>query len=220
MFEFVLTLNDGIVRCVDAELFAHLDDVSMWLRSCIWTHNNIGESEAARGLPGARTIIAAGPALRYSHVEITREDFVYNYTKPDPAKPSTITQMYGDTVVAVNPGPLQMNLAFSRAYILDDAGAKVGFAGPHLYIDESFFAYVRELTSVLRPDVVVIDRLETSDRLFAIPKDSTGKRYHIGFEVLGDPIVVSTPRIQTRVWRIENFYPWDEDVVDFKNPVR
>jgi hypothetical protein len=75
--EFVLTLNDGIVRCCDADRFQHLDYLSMWLRACIWTHNNICDNEAQKQLPGARTVIAAGPALRYSPVSITYDDFVY-----------------------------------------------------------------------------------------------------------------------------------------------
>ena len=34
---------------------------------------------------------------------------------------------------------MQANFAFSKAYLVDQAGSKAGFAGPHCFVDASFF---------------------------------------------------------------------------------
>jgi len=219
LHEFVLTLNDGIVRCCNPDNFAHLDFLSMWLRACIWTHNAICDSENTNNLPGARTILTAGSNLRYVNFSVTLDDFVYTYTKPDPNKPGTYAQLYGDPIVAINPGPIQMNLAFSRAYILESFGSSCGIAGPHFFVDESFLECVKDITTRLRPDITVIERTQGDFYLFAVPKTRDETIYHLGFDLSLNPIVIDTPKISSNVWRVYNFYPWDEEVSDFKNPV-
>ena len=219
-FEFVLTLNDGIVRCCDSERFRHMDLMSMWLRSCVLTHNAINESEEAEGLPGARTVVTSGATLKYSHVAVRLDDFVLEYTKDDPSKLSILAQRTGNPVVAINPGPLQMNLAFSKAYLLESAGSSVGITGPHMFADESLLAFIRELSAQVKCPYGVIDQDHGSQRLFAVPKTQDASRYHLGFELQPPPIEVDTPQIRTTVWRVLYFFPWDEDVKQFKNPVR
>lgn len=216
--EFGLTLNDGFIRTRDQESFDHPDHMSMWLRSCIYAHNAIYESEREEGLPGARTVMAAGHALRYSPAVITRDDFVYNYTKTDPTKPSSQAQKYGDLVVAMNPGPLQMNTAFSKAYILEAGGSEAGLPGAHFYLDESVMVWLQNFAPLLRPTAHVVWRVDDAVTRFAISHDATEQRYHFGFDLEG-PVVVSLPRIKSRVWRVRHFYPWDEDVAEFVLPV-
>jgi hypothetical protein len=215
--EFGLTLNDGFIRTRREESFRHPDEISMWLRSCVYAHNAIFESEREVDLPGARTVLAAGQALLYSPAVITRDDFVYDYTKADPDKPSSQAQRYGDSIVAMNPGPLQMNTAFSKAYILESAGSKANLDGPHFYLDESVINWLREFAPRLR-QARVIWRTEHDLTRFAIAPDETERRYHFGFD-LEAPVDVSLKLIQSRVWRVRNFYPCDEDVADFSLPV-
>jgi hypothetical protein len=217
--EFVLTLNDGIVRCCDRERFHHLDVLSMWLRSCIWTHNAICESEHANGLPGARTVLAAGLTLKYSYANYHLDDFVYHYTKPKGQTLSNVAQRTGNPVVATNPGPLQMNLAFSRAYILDRGGSRVGVAGPHFYIDQSVLSLIESLASQLEVPHAIVKEEQTDHRLFLVPKTADSSHVYLGFELSTPQIDIDFDNLKTTVWRLLNFYPCDEAVADFKNPV-
>ncbi len=217
--EFVLTLNDGIVRCCDREKFSHLDFLSMWFRSCIWTHNAICESEHENGLPGTRTILSAGSTLKYSHANYHFDDFVYNYTKPKGQKLSNIAKTFGNPVVATNPGPLQMNLAFSRAYILDSGGSRIGVTGPHFYIDQTVLALIESIATQLKCPYGIIKEEIEDHLLFAVPKTSNHTHFHLGFELSMPEIAVKMENLKTTVWRLINFYPWDEAVSEFKNPV-
>ncbi|MCK4999261.1 MAG: hypothetical protein KAS23_06995 [Anaerohalosphaera sp.] len=217
--EFALILNDGLVRCHDADEIVHFDHLSFWLRSCVWTHNAINEIEKEGGHPGARTVVTAGENLRYSHVDFRLDDFVYNYTKPDPNKLSNIAKRTGNPVVLINPGPLQMNIAFSKAYILDSLGSKQGIKGPHFYVDESFLLMLTYLHKRLKCLCEIINRREKKSRLFAIPSASNASRYHLGLELEEPCINIKDDLIKTKVWRLIGFYPCDEDVADFKNPV-
>jgi len=217
--EFVLTLNDGVVRCCDQERFQHLDFLSMWLRACIWTHNAINKSEKKENLPGARTVLACGKTLKYSHVNVCIDDFVYNYTKSDPAKLSKIARTTGNPTVAVNPGPLQMNLAFSKAYLLESWGSKVGIEGPHFFIDESLLLFIQQMHRCFNSPFKIIDEQKQKNRLFALPSRKDNSRFHLGLELLQPPIQIENKYMKTNIWRLLGFYPCDEDVKDFKNPV-
>ncbi len=147
--EFALTLNDGIVRCYNLADVDHIDRLSMWLRSCIFTHNRINERERGLHLPGARTVLAHGKKLIHGPSALTLEDFVLNYTKPDPNGPSSFPREMAERVVASNPEPLQLNLAFSKAYILDRLGRESGIEGNHFYADENVFGAVTQLAHKL-----------------------------------------------------------------------
>lgn len=209
MTEFVLTLNDGIIRTCDVEQISHLDELSMWLRACIWTHNLINERERHEQLPGARTVLAQGQKLEHGVSEITVDDLVANYTKRSPDGPSRLPRHIATRSVALNPLPLQFNLAFSKAYILDDLGSKKGIAGPHFYVDQSVLDFASTLAEAhnLLP---LIDARSQTGRTFAVPK-SDRDYYHFGFLLEGRGIPIDVPqKIKTTVWRVLEFHPWDE----------
>lgn len=217
--DFALTLNDGIVRCCDIERLTHLDYLSIWLRGCVWSHNGINENEKKKGLPGVRTILTFGERLKHSHTEITIDDFVYNYTKKNPEKLSKLAESTGNPAVAINPAPLQMNTAFSKAYILDAGGSKIGLGGSHFYIDGSVLDFIEQLPEKIGSKQRAFYKDESSHMLFAIPSRDDFSRYHLGFELAKPQIEISNNTIQTAVWKLTGFYPWDEDVKDFINPV-
>lgn len=60
-----------------------------------------------------------------------------NYSKPQGAELSDLAQKVGNPVVIYNPKELQMNTAFSKAFLLDEGGSKAGLPGNYFYIDES-----------------------------------------------------------------------------------
>ena len=43
----------------------------------------------------------------------------------------------GNPIVIYNPKEMQMNTAFSKAYILESGGGKAGLPGNYMYIDKS-----------------------------------------------------------------------------------
>lgn len=216
--DFILALNDGIVRTCDADALTHLDDLSIWLRACVMAHLNVCRTERKAGLPGCRTVIAYGIRLVHSHAEITFDDLVFNYTKPDPAQISSIAQRSGNPLIALNPTPLQLNLAFSRAYLLDQGGSKIGLAGAHLFIDQSVIEFIRSLADQLGSPYGVIWESRGDHRLFGLPSRSDLSRFHVGFELAEPPVDTSSTSslVKTTVWRVLAYYPWDEDVAAFK----
>ena len=141
--EFLLALNDGIVRCFDCDHDGPiLNILSRWLSRCMVSHNWINDREEFKGLPGARTVVAFGPKLVHGTPEVREGDFIGNYTKPEDG-PATYPG--AETLTIVNPLPLQLNLAFSKAYILDRYGSKFGISGPHFYVDQNVVDFaVRE----------------------------------------------------------------------------
>ncbi len=208
-YEFALTLNDGIVRCCNLADIDHVDRLSMWLRGCILTHNRINQRERDSGLPGARTILAHGEKLVHGPTELIVEDFVLNYTKQDPGGRSRLPREISKRIVASNPEPLQLNLAFSKAYILDRLGSSKGIRGAHFYIDESVLHAIARFAGERPPVREVIDREEEAGRLFAIPRQDD-KDLHLGFRLQVPAVSVAVPEIMTRVHRAVGFYPWDE----------
>lgn len=207
--EFALTLNDGIVRCCNLSDLQHVQQISMWLRACILTHNRINQREKQQGLPGARTVIAHGRKLIHGPSDLNFEDFVLNYTKPDPSGPSSFPRSVAERVVASNPEPLQLNLAFSKAYILDSLGHNHGISGPHFYVDNSVIDAISRFSEAVHPGRAPLIQDEGPIRVFAVEKVG-GQAFHVGFRLNLPHISVSHPRIVTNVYRASGFYPWDE----------
>jgi hypothetical protein len=206
--EFVLTLNDGIVRCCNPGELQHIQQLSMWLRDCILTHNRINQRERHQGLPGARTILAQGKKLVHGPAQLTLEDFVLNHTKPNPDGPSSLPRDVAARIVTSNPGPLQLNLAFSKAYILERLGSASGISGPHLYIDDSVIEAIRRFAENVHPRGPSTDRQEGTTRIFGIARQDD-QSFHLGFRLM-PRIPILKPEIETTVYRVAGFYPWDE----------
>ena len=210
--EVVLILNDGMVRCRDVTAQCHADLLSYWFRACVMAHIAICRMERRAGYPGSRTVISFGRSIQSNHPEFRFDDFVYTWSKPDPTTPSRLASFRGNPVVVFNPTPLQINLAFARAYLLDAAGSKHGLAGPAFYLDESVLDFLRTVAQVWRKAKAVLDEGLDGRRLFALLREDTDRRYHLGF-VLDEPgIPVVTNQLSTVVYRLRAFYPCDEDI--------
>lgn len=204
--ETVFALNDGIVRCYDPAFVSEVTRVSMWLRECIYTHNWINDREASKNLPGARTLISSGEQLSFSHSEFRLSDFIFDSTKQS-SHPDPEYEAFKSRPVVIHPIQLQLNLAFSRAYLLDQAGSRSGITGPHFYVDEAF---IEDLASrALDAGLTVVDTEELNSRFFAIKSVREGY-LHLGLRLQNPRITVKTARISTTVWRLSGYCPWDE----------
>lgn len=210
--DFALALNDGLVRCTPIEKLGHLDLIAMWLRASVFAHLDILHEEKAAGWPGARTVITYGLSLQHSVSELRFDDFILTYTKPDPTRLSQISKAIGNPLVFVNPLPLQLNLAFARAYLLDAGGSRIGLSGPRLFVDHSFLDFILRAAPTLEAGCSPFWSEEETHFLFAVPYVSTTTRYHFGLELEKPPIEVKTPELSTTVYALRAFYPHDEDL--------
>lgn len=210
--EYVLVLNDGVVR---TKLLANDEHpvffLSLWLREIVRSHIAVNESEKALGYPGTRTTVACGDKMDYSFDEVRLDDVVFNYTKPA-GDVSSIAQKTGNPVLISNPSPLQMNTAFSKAYILDSLGSKSGLGGAKLFLDESVLEFFRHLVSLASDDYSFVD---TGEEFFVGSKNrSPTDPWLVGMQ-FGEPIAIVSATLTTQVYPLERFFPHDEDPAEF-----
>ena len=210
--DFALTLNDGFVRCTLIEKLGHLDLISLWLRASVFAHLDILREEKATGWPGCRTVVTHGLSLQHSVSELRFDDFIMTYTKSDPNQISRVSEEIGNPLIFVNPLPLQLNLAFARAYLLDTGGSRIGLSGARLFIDQSFLDFILGVAPTLEAGCSPFWTEEKNHFLFAVPNVSTTNRYHLGLELEKPPIEIKTPELSTTVYTLRAFYPHDEDL--------
>lgn len=162
----MLLLNDGMVRSLIWEDSSTSVDLGMWLYSAVFAHNAVVATEPESGSPGVRTVISSGWAAEHSFGEVRVDDLVYDYTRKS-AGMSVLARQTGNPVLVSNPPQLQLNTAFSRAFLLDEAGSKHGIAGAALYVDASFLRDVAEEFSQ-SSTIRINDWTRESDRVFAV----------------------------------------------------
>lgn len=215
--EVCLSLNDGIIRSFIAEnRINHIQTLALWIRSCIWYHKQLNEVEQSEGLPGARTVMTAGHRAIHNFGNATFDDYVLNYSKPDPNGMSNLSKQYNPTVF-YNPAAFQMNTAFSKCFLIDEAGSKAGVTGAEFYIDNSVLDFIVEFSEFYSG---LCDKHIFEERngihLFAIPQIHS-HWYHLGFDLSG-PITFqnSNETLKTKLWKVHAFYCWDEDPEEFK----
>lgn len=213
-----LILNDGIAK-VFHPLSKHQDwnnvlSISLFFRSCIELHMSISQTEHENSYPGCRTVIAFGENVEYLTEEVRLDDYVMNYSKPKGAEISDYAKRCGNPLIIYNPKELQMNTAFSKAYILEGGGSKVGLPGNNIYIDQSAIDAVIRYAEAKGyfPEWV-----ETDDKLFLwIPYDKGNFRKVImGFTFNRKIIEPQNLKYYTKVYHLLRLYPFDELTDEF-----
>lgn len=215
-FENALVSNDAIIRNFNCERGIHPDYISMWFRAIIWTHQQVNTCENLYGYPGMRTIVSGGVRLVHNFSTITFEDFVYNYSKPNPNGLSTITQRYGDRPILYHHDFLQMNTAFAKSFTIDAKG-KLPPPKNRIFFDESAITTLKELASSwgILPQYILDTEKDDYRGLYVINSES--EWYHFGFEFDKNPIVLTKDKVgfDTKVYSLKRFYPWDESPAEF-----
>lgn len=141
---YLLLLNDGIVRALPWSQSFGPFDLAFWLREAIFSHFHVCRDEFAKNLPGLRTIISSGWIAEHSFHEVTLDDCVLDYTRQK-AGLSALAEMAGNPILVSNPVQLQLNTAFSRSFLLDEAGSRAGISGAQVYMDDQFLKDVEDL---------------------------------------------------------------------------
>lgn len=213
-----LILNDGIAKVYQPRSrfmdSSRLLSISLYFRSCIQLHLSISKEEHEHGFPGCRSVLAFGENIEYLADEIRLDDWVYNYSKPKGTKISNWAQEQGNPIIIYNPKELQMNTAFSKAFLLENGGTKAGLPGNHLYIDKSVIDAIAKYAKRESYDVLW---KEASDELFLfVTKDKTNlDNLIMGFCFDKATIEPTIDKYRTIVYRLKKFYPHDENPNDF-----
>lgn len=170
--------------------------------------------EQKKGFPGARTVVAGGERLLHNWDKFTSADLLYRFEGREKGKGSAYYE-HDKHIIMENPLPLQMNTAFSKAYILDDGGGKKGLPGSNFYIEQNTLDLIKHYSEIYHDHCSSYIWNENDDNiLFTIPKKGNEELFHLGFE-LSKPIAFDYKGLATVVYRLNKFYPWDEDPKEF-----
>ncbi|MDG3006436.1 hypothetical protein [Paludisphaera mucosa] len=163
---YMLLLNDGIVRSITCSPRFGVASLASWTRSAVQGHYFVRQREFSQNLPGPRTVLSSGWVAEHSYSEVRVDDLVFDYTHQQSGL-SKVAEALGNPVMVSNPSQLQLNTAFSRAYLLDQAGSKSGISGSRFYLDQRF---LDDVTDLLKHDdqvcIKIVER--NSDILFAV----------------------------------------------------
>lgn len=206
-----LVLNDGLVKVGIVNELIHPDIIGLFFRGCILTHLNINEKELENDFPGCRSILSFGQSINYIEDDIKYDDYVSNYTKPNPNGMSSLASKNGNPTIVYNPSPFQMNTAFSKSYILDSLGSKYGIEKNKIYIDQSIIDFTKELADKHSFEYRETNEDEITEVL--ILKRENFPSFGFAFDKTID---IEYKKWKTKVYRLRSFYPHDEDMREFK----
>ena len=207
-YERIFILNDAAARVYTiSKGISQFRRLTLFIKNSIQTHMNINGVEPANSLPGCRTVLAFGECMRYMDSSTHFDDYVLNYTKSDINGISSIAKENGNFQVVYNPTDFQMNSAFSKAYILDEAGKSKGLAGPHFYVDQSVIDAIKEYSRIA--GFYIEDKLDDNHyQLFVYYDKNKDARIPMGF-LFDTPIDAKIEDWKTQVYRLRRFYPDD-----------
>lgn len=214
IYERVLILNDGIAKVFHPHNKGYFHRISYFIRSCVYLHNSINETEHENKNPGCRSVLTFGENIEYLEGEIRLDDYIMNYTKPQGAEISNIVSSSGNPIIVYNPKELQMNTAFSKAFLLDEGGTKAGLPGNNFYVDQSV---VNAIIDYSKEEGYTPMWEEKNEELFLfIPyEEGNYNKVAMGFCFDNKKIKPNINRYKTTVYKLKRFYPSDEKTSDF-----
>ncbi len=142
--ETLFTLNDGYIRnfdipCSDACL------IMQWLIDVIQNFHLINKMDKENGFYGARGVITYGNRAIYREIDyLGRGDFILTSSERK--------QEYNKKNVVYTPNELQMNTAFSKAYIIENSGSKSGLKNNKIHIDEHMLEKFVDIINEIKID--------------------------------------------------------------------
>lgn len=213
-----LILNDGIAKVYmpDDSIFGkrEISSIAIYFRFCIELHMTINQTEKANGYPGCRSVIAFGDCIEYLAEEIKFDDYVLNYTKPKGQSISAIAQENGNPTVIYNPKELQMNTAFSKAYILESGKFDSNPVKNNMYIDQSVVDAVIEYGT--RRGYTHVWQENKEELRLLIPYDKNNlNEVVIGFAFDKNVFTPEVKGYSTKVYKLLKLFPYDEPVGEF-----
>jgi len=130
----VLVLNDGVARTTDVSESEEPHLMAQYLVQLLSKHYLLAPILDREGL-GLRTVLAGGERIQYAPTGVGSDETIESWKI---SRDETV-----DGILPYNPAEFQMNVAFSRAYIIESAGHKYGIENGWLYFDQSFVQTLR-----------------------------------------------------------------------------
>ena len=191
-----------------------INSIVIYFRFCIELHMAINQTEKANGYPGCRSVLAFGDCIEYLAEGIKFDDYVLNYAKPKGQSISAFIQENGNLTVIYDPNELQMNTAFSKAYILEGGKFDNNSVKNIFYIDQTAVNAVIDYGK-RRGFSHVWQEMDKELRLL-IPYD---KEYLnemvIGFAFDKSVFTSNVKGYSTKVYKLMKLFPYDEPVDEF-----
>ncbi len=126
--EVAFILNDGLARVYDLpkpvlEASAFL----WWFHTTLSNHWMVNSVDIQNNHPGMRSVLSFGERLSSWKGNKTYGDHFYGDSK---------YKREADKKICIySPEEFQLNLAFSKAYIIESGGSKAGLVGPAIFVD-------------------------------------------------------------------------------------
>jgi len=211
--EYVFLLNDGVARNLDwpHPEPGYLSGVLHWLQSVLTNHWQINAIERQNGHPGMRSVLCSGQRMDLR--ESTKNSL------SQVLAPESMAEHLARDISVYSPQQFQMNLAFSKAYLLEGLGSKAGLAGPNFFIEGSLFHDLVQICA--NENVVMLDgkleyqtTTETTDhrRVFNILGNAQGKRVlRLAIEFDAKVVEVNHRGITAKLHKVTRFQPMDEN---------
>ncbi len=127
-FETLFSLNDGIIRNYD---IPQKDALMMmqWLVDVLLKFKVINDLDTSNGFYGARGVITYGLRAQYRDFDtIGKGDLIQTSNEK--------REEYNKTRIIYTPNEMQMNTAFSKAYIIESGGSSKGLLKNRIHLDE------------------------------------------------------------------------------------
>jgi hypothetical protein len=166
----------------------HLPEIWWFLLSLVRTHLYLNKIDKMMDFPGVRTVWAAGQRLidpawieglstEPRGQDISHPKGVYWIARG----PSAIAECKKEQkrIATYTPREFQLNLAFSKAYALDEGGTDIGLEGPYLFVDESLIMILcnsvegQPRTSKDCWGYFIVDLLEGTKRTISLYKENS-----------------------------------------------
>ena len=126
--ETLFSLNDGIIRNFD---IPHNDSVLImqWLVDVLLKFSMVNKLDIENGFYGCRGVVTYGTRAQYRDFDtIGKGDLIYTSKEKK--------EEYNKTKIIYTPSELQMNTAFSKAYIIESGGSAKGVLKNKIHFDE------------------------------------------------------------------------------------
>lgn len=167
-----LSFNDGFAHVVDVDS-SNIKDLAIFFDGLLNDFDSINYNDQKEGFPGVRGVVSCGQRFIYDNCNIS-EDLSNNRT------------------VVYYPKEFQMNSAFSKAFIMEEAGSRAGLKGPGLYLDIQIFSMFKKLLSENNHPMPTIKGSPNGLMIEINSKDG----FLLKFEVENNPVIFSKEQCQ------------------------
>lgn len=183
-FGISLALNDGVIKNRDINYESNDSIIGMlrFIAALVWDYEAINKRDKENGYPGLRGVITCGKRFNYDST-------------------NTAYDVATQSDVSYHPKEFQMNTAFSKAYIMEESGSKMGLHGSWLFWDKNVFKILEEYTrNSIYGDMLSCKGYDSeNEHIFEI-SDETGWIFRCFFEKT--PIEYSYKGVKTQLYKM------------------